>query len=141
MSPQDYTRVGAIGRERDLKAGDRDAAPPMLEAPADAAGMPRSKDRSTAKVPQFSPRSQVRIAASPVDLHQPNATKSLVRQPIRNDDYTSRYTVGLHFVATGTFDTSNMLVTPVAMVMRVSGSSTVTGCQSTGQIGGVRNDQ
>ena len=131
-----------------------------------------------------------------------NVAKSLVRQPIRNDDYTGRYTVGLHFVATacfnpskngpfdgadtmtiaqngtaisvtlvalgctysgtysqsgqfgtisgnfsctsgdaGTFDTSNMIVTPVAMVMRVSGSSTVTGCQSTGQIGGVRNDQ
>ena len=132
-----------------------------------------------------------------------NVTKSLVRQPIRNDDYTGRYTVGLHFVATacsnpskngptdgadtmnftqngttisaslvtlgcnyagtysqsgqfgtisgtyscpangdaGTFDTSNMVVTPVGMVMRVSASSTSTGCQSTGQIGGVRNDQ
>jgi hypothetical protein len=130
-------------------------------------------------------------------------TKSLVRQPIRNDNYTGTYTVGLHLVATacsnpskngpsdgtstmtlaqngtaisatlvelgctysgtysqsgqfgtisgtyscpangdaGTFDTSNMIVTPVGMVMRVSASSTSTGCQSTGQIGGVRNDQ
>ena len=41
----------------------------------------------------------------------------------------------------GTFATSNMNVTPFGMVMRVSGSSTISGCQSTGQIGGVRNDQ
>ena len=41
----------------------------------------------------------------------------------------------------GTFDTSNMIVTPVGMVMRVSASSTSRGCQSTGQIGGVRSDQ
>jgi hypothetical protein len=124
------------------------------------------------------------------------------RQPIRNDDYTVAYTVGLHFVTTacanptkngpfdaavnmtvaqngsaisltlvelgctytgtysqsgqfgsvsgnfscisgdaGTFATGNMIVTPVGMVMRVSGTSTGTGCQSTGQIGGVRKDQ
>jgi hypothetical protein len=131
-----------------------------------------------------------------------NVTKSLTRQPIRNDDYTGPYTVGLHFVATacsnpakngtfdgadtmtvtqngtaisvtlvtlgctytgtysqagqfgsssgtfsctsgdgGTFNTGNMIVTPVGMVMRTSASSTSTGCQSTGQIGGVRRDQ
>ena len=129
-------------------------------------------------------------------------TKSLVRQPIRNDDYSGTYTVGLHLVATactnpanngtfdaavnmtvaqngtaitltlvelgctytgtysqngqfgsssgsfsctggdaGTFATSNMIVTPVGMVARVSGSSTSTGCQNVGQIGGVRKDQ
>jgi hypothetical protein len=129
-------------------------------------------------------------------------SKSLTRQPIRNDDYTGSYTVGLHFVATGcnnparngpvdgsdtmvvaqsgtaitltlvaigctysgtytqsgqfgnvsgtfsctsgdagTFNTANMIVTPVGMVSRVSGSSTGTGCQSVGQIGGVRKDQ
>jgi hypothetical protein len=41
-----------------------------------------------------------------------NVTKTLVRQPIRNDDYTGMYTVGVHFVVTactdptknGTFD-------------------------------------
>jgi hypothetical protein len=131
-----------------------------------------------------------------------NVTKSLTRQPIRNDDYTGPYTVGIHFVQTactnpakngtfdgpdtmtvgqngtaisvtlvaigctytgtysqsgqfgtisgnftctsgdvGTFTTSNMIVTPVGMVMRISGSSTSTGCQATGQIGGVRKDQ
>jgi len=131
-----------------------------------------------------------------------NVTKSLTRQPIRNDDYTGKYTVGLHFVATacanparngpfdspatmnishngaaisvtlvelgctysgtysqsgqfgnisgsfsctsgdtGTFAASNMNVTPFGMVTRVSGTSSVSGCQSTGQIGGVRNDQ
>jgi hypothetical protein len=131
-----------------------------------------------------------------------SVTKTLSRQPIRNDDYTGPYTVGLHFVATacsnpakngtfdladtmtvaqngtavsvtllaigctysgtysqsgqfgsisgtfscangdaGTFDTANMIVTPVGMVMRISGSSTSTGCQNTGQIGGVRKDQ
>jgi len=131
-----------------------------------------------------------------------NVTKSLTRQPIRNDDYTGLYAVGLHFVATacsnpakngtfdiadtmtvaqngtaisvtllaigctysgtysqsgqfgsisgtfscangdaGTFNTANMIVTPVGMVMRISGSSTSTGCQNTGQIGGVRKDQ
>ena len=131
-----------------------------------------------------------------------SVTKSLVRQPIRNDDYTGTYTVGLHFVAAactnpanngtfdaavnmtvaqngpaisltlvelgctytgtysqsgqfgsssgsfscssgdaGTFATGNMIVTPVGMVMRVSGTSTSTGCQNTGQIGGVRKDQ
>jgi len=131
-----------------------------------------------------------------------NVTKSLVRQPIRNDDYTGTYTVGLHFVATactdptkngttdgpltmtvvqngsainvtlveigctypgtytqsgqfgsisgnysctngdmGTFNMANMIVTPVGMVARVSGSSTRTGCQSVGQLGGVRRDQ
>ena len=41
----------------------------------------------------------------------------------------------------GTFNTANMIVTPVGMVARVSGSSTSTGCQSAGQIGGVRRDQ
>ena len=131
-----------------------------------------------------------------------NVTKSLTRQPIRNDDYTGTYTVGLHFLVTacsnpsnnttfdgadtmtvaqngtaisvtllavgctyagtysqsgqfgrisgsytctngdaGTFATSNMIVTPVGMVMRVSNASAKTGCQSTGQIGGVRKDQ
>ena len=40
-----------------------------------------------------------------------------------------------------TFDTCNMIVTPVGTVMRVSGASTSTGCQSTRQIGGVRKDQ
>jgi hypothetical protein len=131
-----------------------------------------------------------------------NVTKSLTRQPIRNDDFTGPYTVGLHFVATacsnpskngptdgagtmtvaqngtafsatlvelgctysgtysqsgqfgsisgafscangdaGTFNTAHMIVTPVGMVMRVSSASTSTGCQSTGQIGGVRRDQ
>jgi hypothetical protein len=34
-----------------------------------------------------------------------------------------------------------MIVTPVGMVMRTSASSTSTGCQSTGQIAGVRRDQ
>jgi hypothetical protein len=131
-----------------------------------------------------------------------NVTKVLVRQPIRNDDYTGMYTVGVHFVVTactdptkngtvdgpatmpvaqngaaitvtlveigctytgtysqsgqfgnisgtyscangdaGTFNTGNMIVTPYGMLMRVSGSSTSRGCQSTGQIGGVRSDQ
>ena len=37
-----------------------------------------------------------------------NVTKSLVRQPIRNDDYTGRYTVGLHFVATACSNPSKM---------------------------------
>jgi hypothetical protein len=41
----------------------------------------------------------------------------------------------------GTFNMANMIVTPVGMVARVSGSSTSTGCQSAGQIGGVRSDQ
>jgi hypothetical protein len=41
----------------------------------------------------------------------------------------------------GTFATQNMIVTPVGMVMRISGSNTKNACQSTGQIGGVRNDQ
>ena len=40
----------------------------------------------------------------------------------------------------GTFNTANMIVTPVGMVMRISGSSSSTGCQDTGQIGGVRKD-
>jgi hypothetical protein len=131
-----------------------------------------------------------------------NVTKSLTRQPIRNDDYTGTYTVGIHFVNTactdpskngttdapltmtvvqngtainvalveigctypgtytqsgqfgtisgsfsctngdmGTFNMANMIVTPVGMVGRVSGSSTRTGCQSVGQLGGVRRDQ
>ena len=131
-----------------------------------------------------------------------NVTKSLTRQPIRDDNYTGTYTVGIHFVQTacsnpskngtmdgtdtmavaqngtaisvtlitngciyagtytqsgqfgsssgnytctngdaGTFDTSNMIVTPVGAVMRVSGTSTKNGCQAVGQIGGVRNDQ
>ena|SRR5882757_3310008 len=131
-----------------------------------------------------------------------NVTKSLTRQPIRNDDYTGSCTVGLHLVATacsdpskngttdgadtmnftqngttvsatlaalgctysgtysqsgqfgtisgsysctngdvGTFNTTNMIVTPVGMVMRVSSLSTSRACQSTGQIGGVRKDQ
>ena len=41
----------------------------------------------------------------------------------------------------GTFNTSNMIVTPVGMVTRVSGSSTRTGCQDVGQIGGARRDK
>jgi hypothetical protein len=41
----------------------------------------------------------------------------------------------------GTFNTSNMIVTPVGMVGRVSTASTATGCQNVGQIGGVRKDQ
>ena len=41
----------------------------------------------------------------------------------------------------GPFNTSNMIVTPVGMVARVSGTSTKSGCQDTGQIGGVRRDQ
>lgn len=130
-----------------------------------------------------------------------NVSKSLVRQPIRNDDYTGPYTAGLHLVASGctnpakngpidggdmltiaqngatislklvatgcsldgtyaqngqfgtvagtyscvdgdvgTFNLSNMNVTPYAMAARVSTSSTSKGCQSVGQIGGVRND-
>ncbi len=130
-----------------------------------------------------------------------NVMKSLVRQPIRDDNYTGTYTVGIHFVQTacsnpskngtidgtdtmavaqngtaisvtlitigctyagtysqsgqfgtvsgnytctngdaGTFDTSNMIVTPVGAVMRVSGTSTKNACQVVGQIGGVRND-
>lgn len=129
-----------------------------------------------------------------------NVTKSLTRQPIRNDDYTGSYTVGLHLVATacsnpakngaidgadtmtvvqngttinialvaigctysgtysqsgqfgaisgtyscingdaGTFVTDHMTVAPFGAMMQVSGSSTTTGCQSAGQIGGVRN--
>jgi len=132
-----------------------------------------------------------------------NVTKSLTRQPIRNDDYTGSYTVGIHFVSTacsnpskngpidgadtmtiaqngtavsvtlvalgctlsgtyfqngqfgtiagshscssngdtGTFTTSNMIVTPVGMVARLSTSSAKNGCQNDGQVGGVRNDQ
>ena len=126
----------------------------------------------------------------------------LVRQPIRNDDYTGTYTAGVHLVASGctnpakngvtdgsdtltiaqngatislklvttgcsldgtyaqngqfgtvsgnyscangdvgTFNTGNMIVTPVGMVGRVSSSSTSMGCQRVGQIGGVRKDQ
>ena len=122
-----------------------------------------------------------------------NVTKSLTRQPIRNDDYTGSYTVGIHYVSTacsnpakngpndgsdtmivtqngtaitmtlaalgctvsgtysqsgqfgsisgsvsctngdaGTFDAGNMVVTPVGMVMRLSSTSTKTGCQSAG---------
>ncbi len=41
----------------------------------------------------------------------------------------------------GPFNTSNMLVTPVGMVARVSGTSSKSGCQDSGQIGGVRRDQ
>jgi hypothetical protein len=41
----------------------------------------------------------------------------------------------------GTFNTSNMIVTPVGMVARVSGTSTKTGCQDVGQLGGARKDQ
>jgi len=128
-----------------------------------------------------------------------NVTKSLTRQPIRNDDYTGAYTVGIHTDVTacsnparngpfdaadtmtvaqngaaisialvaigctysgtysqsgqfgsisgtyactsgdaGTFATDHMSVAPFGAMMRVSGSSTGTGCQSTGQIGGVR---
>src|SRR6476661_1624168 len=120
-----------------------------------------------------------------------NVTKTLTRQPIRNDDYTGSYTVGIHFVSTGcsnpakngatdgadtatvaengaaiivtlvaigctysgtyaqsgqfggisgsfsctngdagTFDTANMIVTPVGMLMRISGSNSKNGCQS-----------
>jgi hypothetical protein len=131
-----------------------------------------------------------------------NVTKSLTRQPIRNDDYTGPYIGGLHLVASGctdparngptnageslaitqngatislrlfefgctlsgtysqngqfgtasgnytctngdlgTFDMSNMNVTPYAMAALVSTSSTISGCQSAGQIGGVRIDK
>jgi hypothetical protein len=131
-----------------------------------------------------------------------NVTKSLTRQPIRNDDYTGSYTVGVHTVSTacsnparngafdiadtmtvsqngstisialmaigctysgtysqsgqfgnisgtysctsgdvGTFATDHMSVAPFGAMMRVSGSSTSTGCLSVGQIGGVRKDQ
>jgi len=131
-----------------------------------------------------------------------NVTKSLTRQPIRSDDYTGSYTVGLHLVATacsnpsrngpfdgadtmtvaqngtaisialmaigctysgiysqsgqfgnssgtysctsgdvGTFATDHMTVAPFGAVMRVSASSTSTGCQNVGQIGGARKDQ
>ena len=41
----------------------------------------------------------------------------------------------------GSFNTSNMIVTPVGMVGRVSGTSTKSGCQDVGQLGGVRRDQ
>ena len=41
----------------------------------------------------------------------------------------------------GTFALSNMNVTPYAMAALLSASSTMTGCQSAGQIGGVRTDQ
>jgi len=41
----------------------------------------------------------------------------------------------------GNFNMGNMIVTPVAMVARVSGSSTKSGCQDVGQIGGVRRDK
>lgn len=41
----------------------------------------------------------------------------------------------------GTFGMSNGYVSPFAMAMRASFSSTTTGCQSTGQLGGVRTDQ
>jgi hypothetical protein len=40
----------------------------------------------------------------------------------------------------GTFSLGNMIATPVGMVARVSGTSTRSGCQDTGQIGGVRRD-
>jgi len=131
-----------------------------------------------------------------------NVTKTLTRQPIRNDDYTGSYTVGIHFISTGcsnparngatdgadtatvaqngaaisvtlvaigctysgtytqsgqfggisgrfscangdvgTFGTANMIVTPVGMLMRISGSNSRNGCQSVGQLGGVRNDR
>src|SRR5208283_1658822 len=33
-----------------------------------------------------------------------NVTKILTRQPIRNDDYTGSYTVGVHLVATACSD-------------------------------------
>ena len=41
----------------------------------------------------------------------------------------------------GTFNLSNMNVMPYAMAALLSTSSTVTGCQSAGQMGGVRTDQ
>jgi len=41
----------------------------------------------------------------------------------------------------GTFDLSNMNVTPYAMTALMSASSTIDGCQSAGQIGGVRTDK
>ena len=42
---------------------------------------------------------------------------------------------------TGTFSTSDMSVSPFAMAGRLSLASTTTGCQNSGQIGGVRTDQ
>jgi len=41
----------------------------------------------------------------------------------------------------GTFSASDMIVTPFAIAARLSLASTTTGCQDTGQIGGVRTDQ
>jgi hypothetical protein len=41
----------------------------------------------------------------------------------------------------GTFNLSNMNVTPYAMATLLSTSSTVTGCQSAGQMAGARTDQ
>ena len=41
----------------------------------------------------------------------------------------------------GTFDLSNMIVTPFAMTGQLSTSSTSNGCQNAGQIGGVRTDK
>jgi hypothetical protein len=41
----------------------------------------------------------------------------------------------------GTFNLSNMNVTPYSMSALLSTSSTVDGCQGSGQVGGVRNDK
>jgi hypothetical protein len=41
----------------------------------------------------------------------------------------------------GTFNLSNMNVTPYSMSALLSTSSTIDGCQGSGQIGGVRNDK
>lgn len=133
-----------------------------------------------------------------------SVTKTIMRQPIRNDDYGGAYLAGIHLVASGcsdpakngasngtgtltivhnnpaitltlaladrtctfngayaqngqfgdvsgtsactngdvgTLTMSDMNVTSFGMVGRVSISSTSTGCQNTGQIGGVRTDQ
>lgn len=133
-----------------------------------------------------------------------SVTKTITRQPIRNDDYSGTYLISSHLVATacsnpakngttdgsgtltivhtnpairltlvagdinctlngtysqngqfgdiagsssctngdvGMFTASDMNVTPFAMVGRLSTSNTTTGCQVTGQIGGVRSDQ